>query len=268
MRLSDVKMEALLPLWMRDNEDDVSLARSVDKVIRQIYVKAQLLTIWDKLDQLPEAVLDRLAWELDVDWYDQGASYQTKVDLIRDSDFVHAHKGTVAAVEKVIAAYFGSEKLLEWFEYGGEPHHFKIFTTEPTLVAENVERFMAMLNKVKRKSSKLDSILIALTGMEWLYVGDGSRTFTHETHAMAPFLYLLTDMGSVQFDQLVISMGAEQGPHGDELVYLVFGARPMERQHELIIMNADAKFFGDLTDFLICGFGSVQRDSVRVRIGG
>ena len=107
MRLSDVTMEALLPNWMRDNADDVALAAEVDKVIKEIYLRAQLLTIWDKLDQLPEEVLDRIAWELDIDWYNASASYETKVELIRDSDYVHAHKGTVAAVERVIAAYFG-----------------------------------------------------------------------------------------------------------------------------------------------------------------
>lgn len=187
MRLDDLSMKVLLPGWMKDNPDDVALANVVNDSIKELYAQAILLTTWDKLDQLPEEVLDRLARELDIDWYETGTSIEAKQALIKSSDLVHAKKGTVRAVETVIRAYFGkTDKLMEWFDYNGKPHHFKVFSTEPTLVNVNLERFLSMLEKIKRLSSKLDAILIGLTGEEWLYVGQAHRESTDEIYTMLP----------------------------------------------------------------------------------
>lgn len=34
--------------------------------------------------------------------------------------------GTKAAVERAISAIYPNTQVLEWFEYGGEPYHFKL----------------------------------------------------------------------------------------------------------------------------------------------
>ena len=269
MDLSNVTMEALLPRWMRDDDGNQAIAMSVDDAVRKVYEASKLLTTWDKLEELPEPVLDRLAYELDVEWYDYGASIETKRQLLRDSDYVHAHKGTVAAVERVIAAYFGDQRVLEWFEYGGAPHHFKVFTTEPTLVANNLERFMAMLRKVKRLSSKLDSILIGLTGMEQVYIGDAWRNFAHEIHAIGGNkVYLLTDSVFAQRETVTVSMGLEYAPNADEIVYLLYGVRAIEHSSDYVTMTVDEPLDGDVVDYLIVGQAVAEHDRILVRIGG
>ena len=173
MRLDDAQLTRLMPSWMRGEVDVAAMAQTADLVARDAYAQSQQLTIWDKIDELPEDVLDRLAGELDIDWYMDDASIETKRQLIKDSDIVHATRGTVAAVEKVIRAYFGDGYLMEWPEYGGQPHHFKAYTTDPTSVANNYWQFMYFLNKVKRHSSKLDSVLIGLRGYAKGYRGVG-----------------------------------------------------------------------------------------------
>lgn len=269
MQLGDVTMATLLPSWMRGDEGDLALASSVDDSVRKVYEAAQLLTTWDKLDELPEGVLDRLAYELDADWYDYSAPIEAKRQLLRDSDFVHMKKGTVAAVEKVIAAYFGDQKVLEWFEYGGEPHHFKVFTTEPTLVANNLERFLAMLRKVKRLSSKLDSILIGLTGMEQLYIGDAWRSFAHEIHAMgANKVYLLVDSVVSLRETLTVNMGGEIALDADEIVYMLYATRAIIHSRDAVTMTMEHPLDGDVVAYLVTGQVVSERDHVTVRIGG
>ena len=173
MRLTDLEMRRLLPSWMQGDLPDLLLARGVDSAVSRTAPDLDLLSVWQALDALPEAVLDELAWSLDIGWYDSGAPQPVKADLVRQSDLVHAKLGTVAAVESVIRSYFGSGRVKEWPEYAGEPHHFKVYSTNPTLVYERYTQFLSMLAKTKRLSSKLDAIEIGITGESEVHAGVG-----------------------------------------------------------------------------------------------
>ena len=48
----------------------------------------------DKIDQLNDAELDEMAWELNIQWYDSTAPIETKRAVIRSSDRVYAKLGT------------------------------------------------------------------------------------------------------------------------------------------------------------------------------
>ena len=71
---------------------------------------------------------------------------------------MHIRKGTPAAVEDLIAAVFGEGKVVEWFEYGGEPYHFKVVTNDYALANERSEEFIKALNTVKNARSWLEKI--------------------------------------------------------------------------------------------------------------
>lgn len=181
LRLGDIEFVRLLPTWMRGDLADVALTQGVDEVIRDLAPQVAVLSVWDCLDQLPDAYLDELAWALDVRWYDSGASHATKVDLIRNSDRVHSKLGTVGAVESVVSSYFGAGRVMEWPDYDGQPHHFKVFTTDPSAVGENLPRFLDMLRKVKRLSSVFDGIMIGLTGEQTARHGMVTKITSRET---------------------------------------------------------------------------------------
>ena len=86
---------------------------------------------------------------------------------------VHSRLGTKWAVEKIITEYFGSGRVREWFEYEGEPFHFKIISGNPTITNEKLLEFLGLLDKVKRQSAVLDGIYITLTGEMNLYLAIG-----------------------------------------------------------------------------------------------
>ena len=181
LRLGDIEFVRLLPTWMRGDLADVALAQGVDEVIRDLAPQVAVLSVWDCLDQLPDAYLDELAWALDVRWYDSGAIHDTKVDLVRNSDRVHQKLGTVGAVESVVSSYFGAGRVMEWPDYDGQPHHFKVFTTDPSAVGENLPRFLDMLRKVKRLSSVFDGVMIGLTGEQTARHGMVTKITSRET---------------------------------------------------------------------------------------
>lgn len=188
MELKDLTFLRLLPQFMRDDQAVNGLAKGVDKVVPGLARSIERLSTWDHIDELTDEELDALAWELNILWYDTGASLDTKRDLIRNSDMVFRHLGTKWAVESVINSYFGDGYITEWFEYDGDPGHFRVYSTNPSLTNEKLIEFLNLLGKVKRASAKLDGIFIILTGQMPLYAGVGVREVSHETYAIGATL--------------------------------------------------------------------------------
>lgn len=184
MRLTEAEILKLLPEWMRDDPSVIGLATGTDEVVKALTARARLLSRWDQLDNLSEAELDEMAWELNIPWYDSTASIDSKRAIIRNSDLVYAKLGTTFAVEQIVTDYFGAGQVREWFQYGGEPHHFKIMSDNPELVNNNLSRFLKLLEVVKRRSSWLDAILIALTGEMLFFPAIAFRDHAVERHVM------------------------------------------------------------------------------------
>ncbi len=171
MDVNSVDLLKLLPSYMREDKFNKALAKALSLQLRKIAEKTELLSIWDHIDDLPEDMLDALAWSLHVDWYDKDADIWVKRALIKSSDLVHMRLGTPWAVMNVINEYFGYGEMREWWEYGGNPHYFKVLSTNPRITNDQLGRFIAVLDIVKRASSWLDDILITLTGESHVYVG-------------------------------------------------------------------------------------------------
>jgi phage tail P2-like protein len=179
VKLSDIEFIKLLPQFMRNDAAVQGLAAGIDSIIPQLAADLEKLSTWDRIDDLSEAELDELAWELNILWYDTSAPIDVKRNLVRGSDAVYKKLGTKWAVENVINTYFGDGYIEEWFEYGGDPGHFRIYSTNPTVNESKFAEFLSLLNKVKRASAKLDGVFITLTGQMNMSAG----TALHEIGA-------------------------------------------------------------------------------------
>lgn len=163
MKLSTLEFVRLLPQFMREDSAVIGLAAGVDSIVPELSASLAALSTWDQIDNMTEAELDALAWELNILWYNTGAGVDVKRELVKNSDKVYKRLGTKWAVENVIHSYFGAGTVEEWWEYGGDPGHFRILSNNPSLSAETMTEFVNILNKVKRASAKLDEIVIALS---------------------------------------------------------------------------------------------------------
>ena len=143
----------------------------IDSIIPGLAAEVEKLATWDRIDELTEAELDDLAWELNILWYDTGATIDVKRNLVKGSDAIYKKLGTKWAVENVINTYFGEGYMEEWFQYGGDPGRFRIYSTNPTLNESKFTEFLTILSKVKRASSQLDGVFISLTGQMTLRSG-------------------------------------------------------------------------------------------------
>lgn len=188
MKLSNIEFIKLLPQFMRDDLAVKGLAAGIDKIIPGLHAAIKTLPTWDSIDQLSGSELDALADELNILWYDKTATIEVKRSLIKDSDKVYAHLGTKWAVENVIRSYFGDGSIEEWFEYGGEPGHFRVLSSNPSVNNESLTEFLNLLEKVKRASAKLDGISITLDAELVLSIGVSIHEVSKEQYAIGAAL--------------------------------------------------------------------------------
>lgn len=159
------------PAALLASEEPGVLVKIMADKMMELDGKVRQLLIWPQIDALPETVLDILAGDMHIDWYDYDANIAVKRTIIKAGVAVHKRLGTLWAIQKVITDYFGAGEVREWFTYGGEPHHFKIVSGNAEMVGQNLDRFVAMLEHVKRKSSWLDSVEIGMQAENMLYAG-------------------------------------------------------------------------------------------------
>lgn len=128
--------------------------------------KAQLVKIYARINELDHQVLDLLAKDFKVDWYDYNYQLITKRALIRDSFFVHRHLGTTGSVVSAISDVFPESIVQEWFEYGGDPYYFRVIidvTNTAELAPLSLIKKIINLYKSARSHLQDDSLIVRIS---------------------------------------------------------------------------------------------------------
>ena len=168
MDLNDVDLLALQSNYMKNDLTTIAFCQALSPQFQELASEAIECLILPRLNKVKwatvspgmvvkmfipditnEQVLDELAWQLNVEWYDPAAELSIKQQIIRSAIIVHMYKGTPYAVEQVIQAYFGDGEVQEWFDYGGQPGMFKVLTTNPSVTSDLANQFITVLNSVK-----------------------------------------------------------------------------------------------------------------------
>lgn len=157
------RFTAILPEHLRSRETE-ALAYAVGRQADKLLALADGVPFYAVLSKAPEKVLDCLAVELRTPAYRETYPLEVKRALIRDSLPAYARMGTPSAINRTIQSIFGFGHIEEWFDYGGEPHHFRavIGQAEDDVDQEQVEEFTRLLGDVKRLSSWLDQMAVAI----------------------------------------------------------------------------------------------------------
>lgn len=85
--------------------------------------------IYSRFDELPEELVDILAYDMHVDWYDYNYPLEAKRDLVKNSVKVHKKMGTKYAIETALGSLFPESEVEEWFQYEENPDTFILFLT-------------------------------------------------------------------------------------------------------------------------------------------
>lgn len=149
-----------LPVALANDPKMVALAEAIAALFVRQKEEIGQLSIYPQIDKLDEALLDILAHDFKVDWWDSDYTPTEKRRTLQSSWQVHKLLGTKAAVEKAITAIFPRTTVEEWFEYGGQPYHFRLFIElgGEHLDTEKQARVIERVNYYKNLRSHLDSV--------------------------------------------------------------------------------------------------------------
>ncbi len=136
---------ASFPYSLSRDRDKYSIAETVSDKLAAA-AETETAKIYPVIDNLPEAVLDILAYDFKVEWYEYNAPLENKRQTIKECILIHKYKGTRYATETALRSIYPVSKVSEWFEYGGKPYHFKAEIHDST---NDREKCMKTIQKVR-----------------------------------------------------------------------------------------------------------------------
>lgn len=101
-------MNSLLPL------NSTQLERAVEYATDEV-TDVPLRTLYNP-DTCPAHLLHQLAWAWSVDRWDDSWSEAVKRSVIRSAFFVHAYKGTIGALRRVVEPFGYLIEINEWWQ--------------------------------------------------------------------------------------------------------------------------------------------------------
>ena len=171
-----------LPHVLRQDPNMLALADSIATVLSAQWDEIDLLRIYQRIDELDEDLLDILAYDFKVDWWDYNYSLDVKRQTLKDNWRVHRMLGTRAALELALSAIYPGARAEEWFEYGGTPYCFRLYidASDADIGDAKHRRVLDRVNYWKNLRSHLEGIEYHKTIPTGnLYAGVGIVTRRH-----------------------------------------------------------------------------------------
>lgn len=154
-----VDFTEFLPEALKYDPKMIALASALAEHMMAASGLIENVLIYSRIDELPEELVDILAYDLHVDWYDYSYPLKVKRDILKNSVKVHKKMGTKYAIEKALGGLFPQSEIEEWFEYGGAPHHFRIVcdVTSERIMA-SYQQIVNAVKMYKRLSSHMEEV--------------------------------------------------------------------------------------------------------------
>ncbi|TDJ77637.1 phage tail protein I [Pseudomonas putida] len=151
-------MNSLLPLNSTALERAVEAAGVDDAAI-------PLRTLYDP-DTCPAHLLYQLAWAWSVDRWDDSWTDAVKRSVIRSSFYVHAHKGTIGALRRVVEPFGYLIEVQEWWQTEplGVPGTFavKVGVAEEGISEETYRELSWLIDDARPVSRHMTGLVISL----------------------------------------------------------------------------------------------------------
>lgn len=115
------------------------------------------------IDNVDASVLPYLAEQFHVTGYEgwrQAKNDAERRALLKNAREMHRYKGTEYAIELAINSLGLTYNLKKWWEYGGEPYHFKIIfdLLDSGITADDQALLNALIDEYKAKRDVLDTM--------------------------------------------------------------------------------------------------------------
>lgn len=171
VKLYDSNITDILPDVLSSDPKVQALGYAMKKAVQRLIEYCQNISIYAAIDTVPEQVLDLLAIEFNTQYYDDTMDVKLKRSMVKNTLNWYMYTGTAAAVMELVESVFGSGEIEEWFEYGGEPYHFKIHTFNVETTDDMIQLAESLVNSVQNVRSHLEEVIIEIIESMTLYIG-------------------------------------------------------------------------------------------------
>lgn len=180
-----MNINEIFPAFLLRDRNGYALAKAIEAGLSYMerVIDKGLACVMD-CDTMPEWRLDEMAWETNC-LYDYNADVEKKRKWIKDALPQYRLYGTPEGIYRYVRGYFDDIILEEWWEYGGEPYHFRI-TVDGNWTPEDEAWARKAVGIVKNVRSVLDAFQIGIRG---------SLGMTAEGEILARFTYPMTSEG-------------------------------------------------------------------------
>lgn len=154
----------IMPPALTRDSSIMALAEADAEALAARLAEIDRVRIISNIDGLDEDLLDILAYDFKVDWWDADYSVEEKRRTLKSSWMVHKKLGTKAAVETALSAIYPGASVEEWFQYGGEPYHFrvKVEILDAEYMPDKHKRVLERIEWYKSLRSHMDRIWYVL----------------------------------------------------------------------------------------------------------
>lgn len=160
INLYDSNITDILPEAFIEKPEVIALGYALNRAMQRWIGYCQNISVYAAIDTAPEQLLDLLAVELNTQYYDTAMDIEKKRSVVKNTLIWFMSTGTPAAVEETVAAVFGSGYVSEWFEYGGDPYNFKVYTSNMSLDDKALKELEEVITTTQNARSYLEEVIV------------------------------------------------------------------------------------------------------------
>ncbi len=125
--LEVLSLRDIIPRSIANDKNVKAIISAIDPEFQKVSQNTREAFIISRINELPENVVDLLAWQWHVDFYEPDLPIETKRELVLDAIKWHRQKGTKASIKSALEKLGFVPTIKEWFEIGTAPHTFEIY---------------------------------------------------------------------------------------------------------------------------------------------
>ena len=188
INLENLRLEDIAPDSIKI-PDVLAFFNALDPELQEITQAIAETLIMTRIDELPEYLVDLLAWQLHVDFYEPlGLDLDRKRALVKNSLIWHRYKGTKYVLEDMIRIlFFDNFKIEEWFEYGGKPYFFRLISHDILTNPQQYNDLIRAIYQLKNERSWLEGLIFYREAEGTIHIGiTGKHSGHFEVDGYAP----------------------------------------------------------------------------------
>ncbi|MBR0075152.1 MAG: phage tail protein I [Synergistaceae bacterium] len=139
-KLSELSLFDIAPTSIKADEIVINIIKAIDPELLNVSDAISEAFIISRIKTLPEPVLDLLAWQWHVDFYELANNIYAKRDMVLNSIQWHRKKGTRGAIISALEMLGVEAKFIAWYEEEENKNNPYTFTIDAKITGDFWER--------------------------------------------------------------------------------------------------------------------------------